>query len=150
MSRFTWGIEDPLHRGDDRDEVRLPDPDASESFVRHILYLDGAGRSTPYASTTEDETIAQRFAGSDGAVWHTLVAKIQQTSVRYVSKSELLGLLRRKGMGAAAWTKASEVQQARAYVEQWGEHLVDFRALKGTPEKELRAVVTQLFTKERP
>ena len=44
---------DPLYRGDAADAVLIPVPDADASIVRHILYLDGYGRATPYLSTTE-------------------------------------------------------------------------------------------------
>lgn len=149
MSRSQWGIEDPLFRGDDKEGVRLPEPGAPSSIVRHILYLEGAGRSTPYASTSEDEEIAAMFAGKDGRVWHTLLERIEAASLRYISKGELLDLLRGKGKGDAGWPRAHEVQQARAYVESWGEHLVDFRELKGKSIVEVGEVVSALFTKER-
>jgi hypothetical protein len=145
----VWGIDDPLLRGDHAESVTVPDPGAPPSIVRHILYLDGAGRSTPYSSTTEDEPTAARFAGKDGRVWHTLVARVQASGLRYISKSELLSLLRGRGKGDAAWPKATEVLRARALAEEWGEHLIDFRPLKGSSAT-ADEVVSTLFTKERP
>jgi hypothetical protein len=145
-----WGIDDPLLRGDHGDSVSVPDPAAPDSIVRHILFLDGAGRATPYSSTTEDEPTARIFAGRDGRVWFTLVDRIQTAELRYISNSELLGLLRGKGKGAAAWPKASEVLLARARAEEWGEHLIDFRALKGRAAADVKTTVDVLFTKERP
>jgi hypothetical protein len=150
MKRGAWGIDDPLFRGDGADGVGLPVPDAPTSLVRHVLYLEGAGRKTPYVSTTEDEETAERFAGKTGRVWHALVTRFQAAGLRYISNSELLGLLRGKGKGDAAWPKASEVQRARAYAEQWAEHLVDFRAQKGKSFEELNAVVRSVLTRERP
>ena len=150
MKREVWGIDDPLLRGDDRDAVSPPDPTAPESIVRHILYFEGAGRSTPYLSTTEDEDTAARFAGTAGRTWFTLVDRIQRAGLRYISNAELLGLLRGRGKGLAAWPKASEVQRARAYAEMWAEHLIDFRSQIGTAPSTLEDLVRSLFTKERP
>lgn len=150
MKREMWGVDDPLLRGDGPDTVTTPVPDAPGSLVRHVLYLEGAGRNTPYLSTTEDEETAKRFAGEPGRVWYTLVARIQAAGLRYISNSELVGLLRGKGKGDAAWPKASEVQRARAYAELWAEHLIDFRSQKGKAPQDLDAVVRSLLEKERP
>jgi len=146
----SWGIDDPLCRGDHKDSVVPPVPDASPSIVRHVLYLDGRGRDTPFVSTTEDEDVAERFARPDGRVWYTLVSKIEAAELRYISKAELLDLLRGKGKGDAAWPRASEVAAARALVEQNGEHLADFRRMKGRSAQDVEQCVSSLFTKERP
>ena len=151
MKTAIWGVDDPLCRGDNQESVRLPDPAAAESIVRHVLYLDGPGRSTPYLSTTEDEEIARTvFGGKAGRVWFTTVARAQSAELRYISNAELLDLLRGKGKGDALWPRASEVMQARAFAEQWAEHLVDFRSQKGKAPDALRSLVASVFTKERP
>src|SRR5437764_837100 len=125
-------------------------PAADPSIVRHLLYLDGYGRPTPYLSTSELEEIAQRFAGKDGRVWYSLVQTIEALKLRYISNTELLSLLRGKGKGDAAWPKASEVQTARAFAEENAEHLVDFRNLNGVADEEMVACVQALFKLERP
>jgi hypothetical protein len=43
-------------------------PGADTSIVRHILYLDGYGRQTPYLSTTERTEVAAIF-GARGRIW---------------------------------------------------------------------------------
>lgn len=48
-------------------------------------------------------------------------------SVAHVSRTELLSLMKGNGKGKAKWENAFEVMQARRYVEQWNEHLLDFR-----------------------
>jgi hypothetical protein len=133
-----------------REACSLPKPTASPSIVRHILQLDGYGAETPYFSTTEDEDVAARFAGKDGRVWFTSVDRVQGQRLRYISKAELLGLLRGKGKGDAAAARASDVMAARALVEQHAEHLVDFRSMRETVQSELVACVGILFTKARP
>jgi hypothetical protein len=150
MAHATWGVEDPLLRGDHAESVTLPDPQGHDSIVRHVLYIDGAGRSTPYSSTTEDAATARMFATRDGHVWHTFVARVEAEGLRWISMQELLSLLVGKGKGNATWPRASEVQQARAHVEQWAEHLVDFRALKGRPEQDVQKAVVAIFSEEPP
>lgn len=118
--------KDSLFRGDTAAAVRLPTPRADDSIVRHVLYLEGPGRETPYLSTTESRDTARRFAGS-GAVWQTSVATAKANAVDHISNSELLSSLQGKGKGKAKWSDAYEVMQARRYVEQWSEHLLDFR-----------------------
>ena len=117
--------KDPLFRGDAWDAVSVPTPDADDSIVRHIMYFEGKGRETPYLSTSENYAIAENF--SDGAVWKTLVKTVKKESVGHISKSELLSLMKGNGKGKARWQNAFEVMQARRYVEEWGEHLLDFR-----------------------
>jgi len=151
VNRRAWGIDDPLHRGDDADGVRTPEPSADPSLVRHILGLDGIGRSTPYTSTSEDEETAQFFAGRDGRVWHTLLARIEEEKgLRYISIGELRDLLRGKGKGDAAWHSAFEVRQAFKFVEEHAEHLIDFRPLEGQTPESVAAVVSRIFSRERP
>lgn len=149
MASRVWGIEDPLHRGDDAEGVRTPDPVADASIVRHVLYLDGMDRPTPYLSTTEDEETAERFAGRDGRVWHTEVGKVEGAELRYISKGELLDVLRGKGKGDAQWSSAFEVAQARAYVEQWAEHLIGFRCMAGKEKEAVAEIVSKIFARVR-
>jgi hypothetical protein len=121
---------DPLWRGDSASGLTCPSPRANASIVRHVLYLDGAGRETPYHSTSEEHDSAAHFAGQiGGRVYRTTVASAQLAGVRHISKNELLGLLQGTGHGDAKWPSAYEVMTARKYVEQWGEHLLSYREL---------------------
>ncbi len=45
--------KDPLFRGDKKERVCEPQLDADTSLVRHMLFLEGPGRETPYLSCTE-------------------------------------------------------------------------------------------------
>ena len=133
---------DPLFRGDGHGGVHLPVPDADDAIVRHVLYLDGAGRPTPYLSTTEDREVAERFAGSGGRVYETTVPSWISRDVRHVSRLELLQDLKGTGRGRCSWSSAFEVMQARKYVEESSEHLADFG---GLPADGLREIVDDLF-----
>lgn len=116
-----------LYRGDDAKSVALPDPKSTRELVSHILFLGGAGRSTPWTSTTESKTTGTHFAGSRGRVWQTDVPTAQQNGARHVSQKDLLHLLKGYGKGKAKWPNAIEVAQARAYVLRWSEHLLDWK-----------------------
>jgi len=104
------------------------------------MYFEGPGRDTPYLSTSEDYDLAENF--SNGAVWQTLVKIAKAESVEHISRTELLSLMKGNGKGKAKWPNAFEVMQARRYVEQWGEHLLDFR---GTENPE--AITKKIFEK---
>lgn len=117
--------KDPLFRGDGKNSVCIPNPDADDSIVRHVMYLEGPGRETPYLSTSEEYELAETF--SNGTVWKTFVTVARKESVGHISRTELLSLMKGNGKGKAKWPNAFEVMQARRYVEQWGEHLLDFR-----------------------
>jgi hypothetical protein len=146
MSRSPWKLtRDPLHRGDRSQGVSLPCPQASRSIVRHVLYLEGYGRETPYLSATEERDVALRFAGSEG---RTYMAHPQQWAPLRVShrpRKELLQLLRGKGKGDAEWPYAFEVMRARQYVEEAQEHLADFSELSEIGTQNLVALVNQVF-----
>ncbi len=133
---------DPFFRGDKKEGVCEPHVHADTSLVRHILYLEGPGRETPYLSCTEVEDVAEIFAGKEGAVWVTTVKKARALGIGHISKTELLTLLKGKGKGRAAWHSSFEVMQARRYVEQWSEHLLDFSELSD-PE----SLVEEVFQK---
>lgn len=140
-TKRKWKLsKDPLYRGDAKDSVCVPNPDADDSLVRHIMYFEGPGRETPYLSTSEDYELAGNFA--DGTVWQTFVKTAQQESVEHISCTELLSLLKGNGRGKAQWSSAFEVMQARRYVEQWREHLLDFRAAANPS-----AAVKKIFSK---
>jgi hypothetical protein len=109
--------------------------------VRHVLFLEGPGRQTPYLSTTERREVADRFAQS-GGIWETSVAVAKVGGVNHMSNSELLGLMKGNGKGSAKWTSAFEVMQARRYAEEHSEHLLDFRAVSNP-----QSVVRQIFKK---
>lgn len=136
---------DPLYRGDVVAGVQLPSPDADPSIVRHVLYLHGPGRRTPYLSTTERREVAERFAGKTGRVYSTRVSAWRPRAVVHIDRKELLDLLRGRGKGDAKWPSAYEVMKARHYVEENAEHLADFRALSATDEPSLRNTVDTLF-----
>jgi hypothetical protein len=143
MKSKSWkASKDPLFRGDVAHGVRPPVSTANDSFVRHVLYLEGPGRETPYLSTSEDLETAKRF-GPDGAVWITQVARAKAASVGHIGNSELLNALKGNGKGKAKWPDPFEVMQARRYVEQWSEHLLDFRKVQDTA-----AVAAAIFQKK--
>jgi hypothetical protein len=149
-TKSAWRSRDPLYRGDDATAVRCPVPSADPSVVRHVLYLEGAGRETPYLSTTESQAVARRFAGKHGRVWATSSAAARQESVGHISHAELLDLLKGKGKGRAKWTSAFEVQQARRYVEQHLEHLLDFSVHQAQPPAALASLVLRIFVDGGP
>jgi hypothetical protein len=145
--KSTWRKNrDSLYRGDEDDGVSVPVPDADDSIVRHVLYLGGRGRDTPYSSTSEVREIAQGFA-ERGRVWKTTVAAANGLGVGHIGRVELLGLLKGKGKGRAKWDNAFEVLQAARYVDLHAEHLLDFSPIEGSPEPDVQAVVSQLFDK---
>ena len=117
-----------LFRGDHDASIWFPSPNANDSVVRHVMYFEGPGHDTPYLSTTERREVAAQFALA-GAVWETTVAVAKHNGVNHISKSELLGLMKGNGKGLAKWPDAFEVMTARRYVEEHGEHLLDFRAV---------------------
>lgn len=130
-----------LYRGDHTDVVSVPRFDADDSVVRHVLYLEGPGRETPYLSTSEQRQVAERFAQA-GGVWETSVACAKAEGVGHISRLDLLTMLRGKGKGKATWSSAFEVMQARRYVEQHCEHLLDFRETK-----DAEAATKKIFSK---
>jgi hypothetical protein len=80
---------DRLYRGAARDAPGDPTPSADTSIVRHILYLGGAGRESPYLSFSEDEVVAERFAGKDGRVYHSSAPVLVQQEVGHISRRDL-------------------------------------------------------------
>jgi hypothetical protein len=141
-SNKKWKMsKDPLFRGDAKDSVCVPNPDANDSIVRHIMYFEGPGRETPYLSTSENYELAENFA--NGAVWKTYVKRAKDRSVEHIGQTELLSLMKGNGKGKAKWPNPFEVMQARRYVEQWGEHLLDFRKVE-EPAKATKAIFSKL------
>jgi hypothetical protein len=127
VGKDAWKLKrDPLYRGDRRGGVAVPVPQANRSIVRHILFLEGHGRETPYLSSTESSATASRFAGSDGAVYSGHPENWSAVGVKHRSRKELLQLLRGKGKGDAQWHSAFEVMRAHQFVEESEEHLADF------------------------
>jgi hypothetical protein len=133
--------KDPLFRGDHRDAVSVPNPVADGSVVRHVMYFEGPGRETPYLSTSERRDVAERFAQA-GGVWEVSVPDAIANGVGHISNSELLGLMTGNGKGVAKWPDPFEVMQARRYVEEHNEHLLDFRNIV-----EPVATVRKIFSK---
>lgn len=82
------------------------------------------------------------FFAQGGMVWSTFVKKANDNGVRHISNSELLSQMKGNGKGKAKWDDAFEVMQARRYVEQWSEHLLDFREIS-EPEE----TVAKIFEK---
>jgi hypothetical protein len=97
--------------------------------VEHILFLGGAGRKTPFSSTTEVAGVAEYFAGSRGRVWQTDVKAASSAGAKHHPRKQLLQELRGFGKGKAKWHGAFEVAQAAAYVARWSEHLLDWAAV---------------------
>lgn len=146
MARTKWkAAKDPLFRGDSAGGVALPEPTADRSLVRHILYLGGRGRPTPYISTSEAVIVALRFAGPNGRVYKSYPKVWQAAGIKHRPKSELVLLLRGRGKGDAVWPSAFEVAQARAYVEESVEHLADCRDLDDLDSPTLKQTISQLF-----
>lgn len=144
--RTKWkAAKDPLFRGDARSSPATPVPSADPSLVRHILYLGGAGRDSPYLSFTEDEIVAGRFAGSDGRIYSTTVRKLKARNINHISRHELLQLLRGKGKGRAVWGNAFEVMQARRYVEEHAEHLGDFSKFENYSQSEVVEMIEDVL-----
>ena len=121
--------KDPLCRGDHAHSVSVPTPGADGSVIRHVLYLEGPGRETPYLSASERRDVAERFAQA-GGVWTVMVSDATAGGVGHISNSELLGLMKGNGKGKASWPNAFEVMQARRYVEEHSEHLLDFKQVE--------------------
>lgn len=140
-----WKIsKDFLYRGENSNGLTTPTPRANKSIVRHILYLEGQGRETPYLSSTEHADTAKRFAGRHGSVFQAAPREWGSSSVKHRSKKELLDLLKGKGKGDAEWHSALEVLRASQYVEEHAEHLADFSDIQ--PE-DAQKVVHTIFTK---
>jgi len=129
MPRNPWTIRQPLFRGDGTDGPAVPDPTSRLGIVEHVLYLGGAGRATPYTSTTEMFEVAEYFAGPTGRVWQTDAAAAAGAGAKHLPRKQLLQNLRGFGKGKAKWDNAFEVAQAAAYVAQWSEHLLDWTAV---------------------
>jgi hypothetical protein len=136
---------DPLFRGDGRDAVSVPSPGADPSLIRHILYLGGFGRETPYLSTSSDETIAARFAAA-GRVWKTSGAQAELLGAKHLSQSELQATLKSSTKGRARSPSARHRLLARKYVELHAEHLIDFIPFKKTPAT-VEGTVLKMFEK---
>ena len=144
MAQAPWKLKrDPLLRGDQRGGVALPSPDADRSLVRHILFLEGYGRLTPYLSASESRATATRFAGSTGTVYIGHPETWTNVGVKHRSRKELLQLLKGKGKGDAEWHSAFDVMRAHQYVEEWQEHLADFSAVDTA---DLEAVAATVFS----
>lgn len=132
---------DFLYRGDDADAVFVPVSAANPSIVRHILYLDGYGRDTPYSSTSERKEVAVLF-GARGGIWITRAPLAEENSVAHIDNKQLLGLLTGKGKGKARWPNAYEVLQAKKYAEQHYEHPLDFSGVT-----DAAVVIRKIFSK---
>jgi len=147
VARHSWKLtRDPLYRGDSESGISQPAPNASPSIVRHILYLEGFGRPTPYLSATEVRETADSFAGSGGRTYVGRPSDWPKHGVFHRSRKELLLLLRGHGKGDANWPSAFEVMRAHQYVEESQEHLADFRKVGDLSGEELSGIVNATFS----
>lgn len=126
MAARRWKSNDDLYRGDQAGGVCVPNPSADKSIIRHILYLEGKGRETPYLSATEDRKTAETFAAPSGQVYSSQVSAWPGFKIGHFSRDMLMQMLRGTGKGRASSGKASLVLTARNYVERHKEHLADF------------------------
>ncbi len=135
-----------LFRGDDRSGVHLPLPGADPSIVRHILYLEGKGRATPYLSTSETAEVAERFDDTRyTAVWVTSPREAAKAGAGVIPLTELRQLLQGEGRGAARWSGKNApwlVKRALQLAEGNLEHLLDFRSLA---EAEMEPLIGGIF-----
>lgn len=134
-----------LFRGDHRDGVATPDPRAPDNVVRHILFLEGYARATPYTSTSSSRETAARFAGSSGRVWSTSPEHAAVQSAEHISNAELMQNLRGRGRGRRFKGSPSEVAQARVYAETTSEHLLDWCSCGRVNAAGMRARVRGAF-----
>lgn len=136
---------DPLFRGDGSDAVSVPNPAADPSLIRHILYIGGYGRESPYLSTSSEESSAARFAAG-GRIWKTSGEFAERLGAKHVSQSDLQTILKSSTKGRAHWNNAWQRLQASKYVELHAEHLIDFIPFKkaGTSVK---SVVHKMFAR---
>ena len=112
-TRAKWKLsKGPVYRGENSARVTQPTPSAPKSIVRHVLYLEGPGRETPYLSASESEDTARRFAGRTGTVFLAQPKEWMDGNVKHRSRKELLGLLKGAGKGDAAWHSAFDVLRA--------------------------------------
>lgn len=82
---------DPLYPGG-RAGVVGPIPGANTSIVRHVPFLEGAGRETTYLSTTESSVVVERFAGKDGKPFAHPVRKLDSLVESAAKESGTLAL----------------------------------------------------------
>jgi hypothetical protein len=134
-----------LLRGDQPDAVSVPDPNASNLLIRHILYVDGYGRQTPYLSTSELREIAELW----GVVWETPSSLASSHGATHIRKDELLSIIRVSRRGRAGWPRRLERLQAMRYVEDNHEHLLDYTAFRDRPAAELTDAVKKTFSRSR-
>lgn len=110
--------------------------------MRHILYLGGYGRESPYLSTSAQETRAARF----GRLWKTSGELAEGLGAKHLGQIELETILKSSKAGRARWRNARQRLQARKYVELHAEHLIDFISFKARPET-VAGVVRSMFEK---
>jgi hypothetical protein len=102
----------PLFRGDASDAVAQPNPLADPSLIRHILYLGGYGRESPYLSASGEESAAARFASGGGRVWTTSGALAESLGAKHLSQRELEATLKASKTGRASWPNVRQRQLA--------------------------------------
>jgi hypothetical protein len=120
--------EDHLYRGNDDEVAGRPDPAADRNLVRHVLYLGGRGRATPYLSITADRDEAAFF----GLVWQTSSAALASSGTKHLQNDALIAALKRN-KGRSRWPSTKDRLRAAKYAEEHGEELADFVAFEDGP-----------------
>ncbi|WP_139351673.1 hypothetical protein [Rhodanobacter sp. C06] len=140
----SWKLgQDSLYRGDMDPGPTPPTFGADKSIIRHILYLEGLGRETPYLSTSELQSTAQYFSRNGGRIYVTNPSMWPSYNVAHIPRTMLNQLLTGKGKGNASWSRASDVRRARELVELHSEHLSDFA--KFTSQTDINTATAAIF-----
>jgi hypothetical protein len=142
----TYRKSGDLFRGDASEAVSVPNPAADPSLVRHILYLGGYGRESPYLSTSSEETSAAKFARGGGRIWKTSGQRAERLGAKHLSQDALLAILKSSTTGRASRRNTRQRLEARKLVELHAEHLIDFIPLKKT-SRGIGDVVNNMFEK---
>jgi hypothetical protein len=134
--------EPQVYRGNSDDVAGRPEPSADSNLVRHVLYLGGPGRSSPYLSLTADRATAVDF----GTLWESSVAALNSAGARHLPTEALITALKRN-QGRSKWPSARDRQRALKYVEQHGEELADYRSFSDA--RSALAAVNVAFVRSR-
>jgi len=134
--------DSPRYRGNDDEVAGRPAPKADSNLVRHVLYLGGRGRATPYLSITADRDEAATF----GALWKTSSAALRSSGAKHLPNDALIAALT-SNKGRARWPSTKDRLRAAKYAEEHGEELADFSAFDD--ESTALAATTTSFQRSR-